>query len=503
MGYSRRTVWLLCLVLFTSLVCSNAFAQDPHPQSHQESISKAQDQKAETTVPEGRDAVEFYPSPTQSDNDPWRLSDEFVQYPVDPVERLQPVLEMGDPFLGTGPIQPGIKTPTGQMLQPTFLLFGTFRSAFQSYEDGDENTIEWSNRLDLHGDLKLSGTERLLISMRPLDRENGNYTGYNFDPNKDDGWQEAFNGRLTRLYFEGDFGEIFPGLDPTDSGTLDLGFSVGRQPLLVQDGILLQDIIDTVGITRNSLVFDGVSNLRITGVYGWNDINRGNNDLPDNSNDNSAQMFGLFSQADTAWNNTFWLDVIYTDDKGDDNAWYVGAASTQRFGMLNSTFRVNASIPEHGDTPMASGGVLLISQLSTTVHSTDNLAYFNTFWNIDQFSSAARGRDQGSPIANLGILYSPVGMGRYAVPLGQPIDDTVGVTLGYQMFFDGISSQLILELGARASTKSQREEDVLGFGARYQRAIGKHHVLRLDSFAAGQEGNSPAYGLRTEWMIKF
>ena len=70
-------------------------------------------------------------------------------------------------------------------------------------------------------------------------------------------------------------------------------------------------------------------------------------------------------------------------------------------------------------------------------------------------------------------------------------------------FFDGIDSQLILELGARTRTKSSRNEGVLGFGARYQRAIGKHHILRLGSFVAGEEGVGISYGLRTEWMIKF
>jgi len=435
--------------------------------------------------------------------DPWRLSDEFAQYPVEPVDRLRPLLEIGDPFLGKGPIRPGVKTPTGKILQPWFLLFGTFRSALQSFDSGDEETVEWSNRLDLHGNLNLSGTERLLFSMRPLDRRTGDYTGYNFFPKKENGWREDFNARLTQLYFEGDIGEMFPGLDPTDSRTFDVGFSIGRQGLMVQDGLLLNDIIDVVGITRNSLVFAGVPNLSMTGIFGWNHISRGNNDPPNNTYDNSAKLFGLLSQADTAWNNSLSLDLIYIDDNHDESAWYVGAASTQRFGSLNTTFRVNASIPEHEDTPAVSGGVLLLFQLSSTLSGSDNIAYVNTFWNIDRFTSAARGPDQGTPVANLGILYAPVGMGRYGVPLGQPIDDTVGTAIGYQMFLDGIDSQLILELGARTSTKSGQEEGVLGVGARYQRAIGRRHVVRLDSFVAAQEDDDPSYGLRIEWMTKF
>ena len=498
----QRKLLLSTIFLIVVSGCTSVQTQDQ--QSHLKTAPKTQEQPTETTVPQGRSAVEFYRNQTVTNDEAWRLSDKFVQYPVDPVKRLKPILELGDPFLGNGLIRPGFKTPTGQMLQPSFLLFGTFRSAFQSFDNGDTDTVEWANRLDLHGNLNLSGTERVLFSMRPLDRETGAYTGYNFTPKNEDGWTQEFNARLTQLFFEGDIGEIFPGLDPTDSGTFDVGFSIGRQPLLIQDGLLVNDTIDMFGVTRNSLVFDGVSNLRITGVYGWNQINRGNNNLAENSNENSAQLFGLFTEADTAWDNTIALDFIYVDDNGDDDAWYVGASTTQRFGMLNTTFRANASIPIHEETQAARSGVILLSELSTTPHGTDNIAYLNTFWNIDQFTSAARGRDQGSPVANLGILYSPVGMGRYGMPLGQPIADTIGTALGYQMFLGGgIDSQLILELGARTSTKAKRDEGFLGFGARYQRAIGKHHVLRLDSFVAGQEGVGVSYGLRTEWMIKF
>jgi hypothetical protein len=339
--------------------------------------------------------------------------------------------------------------------------------------------------------------------MRPLDGQAGSYTGYNFEPDNSNGWQDDFNARLTKLYFEGDLGEIFPGLDPTDSHAYDVGFSIGRQRLQIQDGILTNDIIDMVGITRNSLVFDGISNLRITGFYGWNHINRGNNTLANNDHEHSANMFGLETEADTALDNTLSLDLLYVTDDQDKNAWYVGAASTQRFGWLNSTFRANASIPESNSSETVASGVLLLSQLSSTIPSTDNIIYFNTFVDIDRFTSAARGPDQGSPLANLGILYAPVGMGRYGVPLGQLPDKTIGTIIGYQIFVDGIDSQLIFEIGGHTSTRSNKDESAIGFGTRYQRTFGNHHVLRFDSFVSGQEQENVAYGLRTEWMVKF
>ena len=124
-----------------------------------------------------------------------------------------------------------------------------------------------------------------------------------------------------------------------------------------------------VGITRNSLVFGGISNLRMTGLYGWNNINRGNNALTNNNHEHSADLFGLEAEADTALNNTVSVDLLYVNDNRDKNAWYMGAASTQRFGWLNSTFRINASLPESKGSPTVGSGVLLLSQLSSTLPS--------------------------------------------------------------------------------------------------------------------------------------
>ncbi|WP_235557317.1 hypothetical protein [Methyloglobulus morosus] len=494
------------IALFTVFVCPSQAAQESQQVNKLPSVSSTHYQAGQTTISEGRTSVDFYHRPTGTalnDKASLLLSDKVVPYPATTVERPRPLLELGDPFLGNGTIQPGVKTPTSQMLQPWFLIFGTFRSAVQSYDNGDRNTVEWANRLDLNGNLNLSGTERVFFYMRPLDGQAGGYSGYNFEPNNTDGWQDDFNARLTKLYFEGELGEIFPGLDPTDSHAYDVGFSIGRQRLQLQDGMLMNDIVDMIGITRNSLVFDGISNLRITGLYGWNNVNRGNNALVNNNHEHSVNLFGFEAEADTALNNTLSLDLLYVDDDHDKNAWYVGAASTQRFSWLNSTFRINASIPEGNGSQTVGSGVLLLSQLSNTLSSTDNIVYFNTFLDIDRFTSAARSPDQGSPVANLGILYAPIGMGRYGMPLGRPIDDTIGTAIGYQMFLDGIDSQLIFEIGGRTSTQSNRDESGIGVGARYQHTFGTHHVLRLDSFVAGQENQDIAYGLRTEWMVKF
>ena len=499
----NKSINPLCLAIASTLLSGCAVSHVTDPISDTVVVVPEEEQEQRTKVAEGRDAVEFYyadRTDEDDEGDPHRISDKKLAYPAKALPRLPVLFESGDAFLNHGPIKPGVETPSGQMLQPSFLLHGSLRTALQSFDDGDKTLSEQANRIDLHGNWHLSGTERLAFSIRPLDKDTGEFTGVNFNPSTDEGWHQESNGTLTRLFFEGEFGEIFPRLDPADSGTLDWGFSVGRQPVLLQDGILLNDNLDLIGVTRNSLILPGIPNMRITGIFAWNEVNR-----TQTRADKSANLFGLMVEADTFRDSTVALDMIYVDDDKQTDAWYVGASSIQRIGLINSAFRINASIPEDKDNETAAvdGGVILSAELSKTMHGSDNLLYFNTFWSIDNFTQAAHAPDEGPAVANLGILYSTVGMGRYSVPLGYSIADTLGSTLGYQMYLDGIRSQLIVEVGARTSTHSDVSEDAIGVAVRYQKAIGLRHLLRLDGFAASIEDSSTSYGGRLEWLIKF
>ena len=139
----------------------------------------------------------------------------------------------GDRFLSPGPVDPGYKLPTGATWRPMFFAFGSMRSAVQTFHQGPKDITEWANRLDLFGNLTLSGTERVLVGLRPFDHD-GQFSGYTFGrgSNKKGEWNDALNLDPQTLFFEGDFGEIFPCLDPHDKRRLDYQLSIGRQPLL-------------------------------------------------------------------------------------------------------------------------------------------------------------------------------------------------------------------------------------------------------------------------------
>ncbi len=414
--------------------------------------------------------------------------------------RPKPLLELGDPFLGAGALNRGFEVPTGAVLQPSFLLFGTYRSAFQSFDAG-QTTVEWANRLDLFGNLQLSGTERVLVGIRPLDK-NGAFSRYTFRPDRQRGGRSEFNSRITTLFFEGDLGEVLPNLDPTDSRTLDWGFAVGRQPLLFQEGLLVDDTIDSIGITRNTLLPSGTANLRLTGLWGFDDIDRN-----DNREDDSAHLFGLFAESDFE-PTTVSFDAIWIDDTNDrSDALYFGASAVQRIGHWNTAFRAVASAPFRDKTAQTDGGVLLFSEISRHVRHSRDMVYANGFVGIEEFSSAARGPDRGGPLGRTGILFEAVGLGSYGSALGNRAEHSAGGALGWQLFLDGekdddLRHQLVLEVGGRSDTDG-RNASAAALGARYQRAFGRRLVLRLDGFFSARESDSPSSGLRAELLIKF
>ena len=443
--------------------------------------------------------------------------------------RPHPLIEIGNPFFGTGPLEKGIELPTGAVWSPSFIVFGTYRTAFQAFHDpltesgplarfyADKTRSEWANRLDLYGNLQLSGTERVLIGFRPLDDgvfakpALAKYTGYQINPDGTDGWVYKFEGRPTTLFFEGDFGQVFPKLDPYGTKQLDIGFSVGRQPLLYQDGLLIDDDVDAVGITRNTFLPRTGSNAQITAVYGWGQINRG-----DGIRHHDHALLGLFFNADfhpTTWN----IDLVYVNGDGEVPDGIYGAISaTQRIGELNTTFRLlgskalgrssgpDSAVSEFGNGSSAVGnGALLFSELSYTLPRSNDLLYLDSYWGIDRFTSALRGPDRGGPLGRVGILFAEQPIGRYGSALSSSPERSVGFALGYQKFLDpSRRRQLVVELGGREAT-GRNAAGSLATGARYQQAFGQHTILQLDTFVALSEGEGFGYGGRVELRFEF
>lgn len=414
-------------------------------------------------------------------------------------ERPKPILELGNDFLGPGNIRPGWELPSGAVWQPSLVVFGTYRTALQTFYQNDRKVTEWANRLDVFANLQLSGSERFILGIRPLD-EDGQFTSYQFEPDEPgdkSGFNDAYNHEVTTFFFEGDFGEIFPNIDPSDRARTDLGFAIGRQPLNLQDGMLINDNVDSIGITRNTLLPKNGSDLQVTLFYGWNDVHRDDNIEGDNHK-LWAIAFALDRRKST---NNF--DIVYIDDPdGKSDGVFWGFSDVRRVGHLNLSTRVLGSHALNDESSAVSDGNLLFAELSWSPAWTHDHVYTNLFVGVEEYASAARGPATGGPLGRTGILFQAVGLGRYGAPLGNRADNAIGIAFGYQKFFDPVVNQIIFEIGSRRDTEEERST-AMAMGIRYRHVISSHIVLQADAFGALNNDRGEDFGVRLEMRVEF
>jgi hypothetical protein len=422
------------------------------------------------------------------------------------------MIEAGNGFLDTGPLDAGFEVPVlGAVWQPRLWAYAINRTAFQTFDNGfsgNPRETEIANRLDLFVNLQLTGTEKILLGIRPTDNNRPNrFTRYTFE-GEDRGFNDEFGFNVETLFFEGDLGSLFPNLDQAGILPIDYGFTVGRQPVVFQEGILINDTIDAFGLIRNNIPFPGTSNFRVSGMWGWNRLDR-NEIIARNEN-----MYGLFVAAD-AHVSTFNLDMIYVDDRGGDRApnrgeldgFYVGASAIQRLaflGGISTAFRVNSSFALKEEVQGVVGnGTLLTAELSKTVPGSDDIVYFNSFLGFGNFTQAGREAVVGGPLANTGILFASPSLSTYLAEIDPFVeDDVIGGAIGYQAFWDDKRRNMIFEIAGRQSLRSDGlGVNSLGFGVQYQQAVGQHAQLTLESFYTINENLDDGLGARAEIQI--
>ena len=513
---------------------------------------------------EQEEAVQEGAEPEEHDDEGSRITDRYTPLQLEGFpDRPKPILELGSPFLGTGRIRRGFTIPGGAVWTPSFLLFGTYRTGVSVIDGidapgdagaGDEGrdvrVSQWANRLDLFGNLYLTSTERFVFGLRPVDelvapgvRGFSGYTEVSPDPLNVTGSNQHFNmgwDTVSHLFFEGDLGELFPNLDVDDRKGLDIGFSVGRQPISFQEGLLINDFIDAVGITQNSFRPSGTANLRFTGLFAWNQVSRDRAvaaPLLRGTELSSAKLFGGFTEID--WRaTTMAVDVIYArggrleDEFGvessDGDGIYAGVSFVGRpgAGFFNTAVRVVTSVPVGEQTPESLGnpatrGTLALGEFSWTPRRTHNYFYTNGFYALDEYRAAALDATIPGPLARVGMLFAGPGLGNVPGAISPIARDAAAGAFGYQAFFAETRQQILVEVGGRYSTMScvdagaVCDPHVVAGGARYQIAMGRRALIVLDTFLARDalrggavadaegDGSRMRIGGRTELVIKF
>ncbi len=453
-----------------------------------------------------------------------RLPAEPAPYAEVPPRPALPI-ELGCKFLGNGEIPAGFELPTGAVWNPCFWVFGTFRTAFQTYESigpSGRNT-EIATRLDLFANLQLSQTEKCVVDFAPLDSNSFfRFTRYSFESNTgQEGGRPELGLYIRTAFCEGDLGSLFPHLDPKGTHFYDFGFSFGRQQLTFQQGIQISDIVDAVTLVRNNIYANGFSNIRIGGAFGLDHIDRG---TPFNTRRlNNPGLIGMFIEADQKAS-TYNFDVLTLRD--DDqmttggDSWNIGFSTTQRgyvpgffgtrgLGEVNTTYRINVSQNEGRDTPQASDGYLLSTELSWTPHSSDDIFYINNWWGIDRYTQASREPIQGGPLAGLGISYASPSLGDFLTALNAFNTQVLGTAIGYQAFWDNHRRNLVVELsGVKDTTRGLFKVDGPGtdgaaITAQFQQALGQRFLFTALGFVSYNEGRGIGTGARTEILVQF
>ena len=438
------------------------------------------------------------------------LKDEYVPFQGRGEIPFRPKLhiELGDGFLHTGKLHSGFRVPVlGAVWQPRLWNYVINRSVLQSFDDGAvgrKRDTEISNRLDYYANLQLTGTEKILLGLRPTDNNSPpRFTKHTFSGDDQD-FKNELNVDVETLFFEGDVGSLAPNLDVAGIKPIDFGFSVGRQGITFQEGILINDTVDAIGLIRNNLSFPGTSNLRISGMWAWDRLDRN-----DRSRGSNANMYALFTAIDAPVS-TFNIDTIYVDDNADDNAGdalYVGLSSIQRIralGGISTAFRVNNSISLDNEINgnVVGDGTLITGEFSFTPHYSHDIAYFNPYVALGNFTQAGREVILGGPLANTGILFASPNLSTHGAEINPFVNDDYGFAIGYQAFYDHRRRNLILELSTKKDFSGDGN-DSLGIGYQLQQAIGQYVQLQLESFYTFNNQISDGAGARFEVLVVY
>lgn len=398
---------------------------------------------------------------------------------------------------------------TKNAMYPRFMATGDLRVAYASSDNGNNSLAEVATRLNLDLDLKLTATERIHAFVRPLDN-NGKFSRFVFDGQGNQGkFQNEMNGDLEDLFFEGDLGAILSGISGSYL-SFDLPFAVGRMPMIFQNGIWLNDIIDGIAFTlpaMNSPQFD-ISNMDVTFFAANNQVNS-----PLSAQLDSVRLYG-FNAFIEMLNGYIELGYAYTEDKlladGDQSYHNVMLSYSHRIGNLASvSYRVLHNFGQQvrpgqvvGKT--ADGTLVLFESSFITSKPYTLIPYLDLFYGFGRPQSVAR---VGGILQNTGIIFEADGLTGFPT-LDATANDTAGGAIGLEYLFN-LNQQIIVEAALvkilEGVGKPGRNAfgDQYGFAARYQLPLTKTILLRLDAMIGFREQQRNLWGARSELRWKF
>lgn len=449
--------------------------------------------------------VDFSPTPTNPEL-PYNGQNEAWVYEGKTLNaNRRPLLELGRPWYQLGELKPS-STILGShnLVSPQFLIYGDYRMAYANSKlPGRQNTSQMAFELNMNFDLRLTGTERFTAFIAPLD--NGRNSRYLFD---DDRYVEEYDLDVEFGMFEGDLGGIVGGM-VNQTLPFDLPFAMGVMPLLVQNGVWMEDAVLGVAATipaRNSRRLD-ISNMDITFFAAYDNI-----DSPAfEGDDDAAKMYGVMSFIE-AMGGYFEIDYAFLEDRNrarDRSYHNLGFAFSRRYGrFVSNSVRMIFNMGQEpiGGGQTADGQLLLIENALITSRPQSFVPYFNFFAGFDRPQSVARAAVAGGILRNTGILFESDGMTGFPI-LDDSANDTWGGSVGLNILTPDWSQQLILEASWVQTMGDAPDrvanDDQYGLGARYQIPLSNAWILRSDAMYGYLRGEPDIHGVRMELRSKF
>ena len=311
------------------------------------------------------------------------------------------------------------------------------------------------------------------------------------------------DGNINALFFEGDVGSIWAGFSG-EYNTIDLPFAVGLMPLLVQNGVWIEDAFTGVAFTipaRNSPSLD-ISNMDFTFFAAFDKVSsKGVIDTVGNVADHNVNLYGVntFIEAHRG----YWeAGYAYTDgDDGlDDQSYHnLTIAHSRRFrDWFSNSVRFIWNFGQNRDgnaRQTADGFLLLIENSLITSKPTTLLPYLNLFAGFDRPQSLARAGAAGGVLKNTGINFETDNLTGFP-KLDDTANNTYGGALGIEYLF-ALDQQIVLEvatvqpMGKRANRVAQGEQYAIGLrsmGCKTGRSMCRRNICDSSHICYSQPG---------------
>lgn len=425
-------------------------------------------------------ATAFKPDPFYDNREYDERSQLGIYGDKSPVDTPRALLELGYPIYQKGPIpEASYWLGKNNPVTSQFSVYGDLRFSAVSLGESD-STI--SADMNLEVDWKLTGTERIHLSLSPLrDEEAGEFTRIeSLDGEEESGTE--FNLKADGFFFEGDIGSITGGFSD-EPHSWNMPFAFGKIPLEFQNGYYLDDAITGAAIaviSRNSPKLN-ISNYDVSLFAGIDDVDQA---FPDDS----ATIVGVSAYLDAHSGHWEINAGASSSDTADFTAIAVGF--TKRYGswlsnslrVLNSSGSFTDAAPPTQDDDLLSGTLVVIESSLITANPSTYIPYLNIF--------AADGSPQqlagkNNILEKVGITFesNPVTLFSGIDPVAR---NNAGLAIGLEYLFK-LDQQFIIELGysdilddTNTTSPAEINDTNLALGLRYQKNINTSWAYKID-----------------------